>query len=55
MFGDFWPSDFLVGRLAKGDGTGGEGECEGVNAMWRLRRLFRERRSLEIGERRLRE
>ena len=33
MFGDFWPSDFLVGRLAKGDGTGGEGDGEGVTAI----------------------
>lgn len=26
LFGDFWPSDFFVGRLAKGDGAGRAGE-----------------------------
>ena len=26
FFGDFWPSDFFVGRLAKGDGAGRAGE-----------------------------
>lgn len=33
MCGDGWPSDFLVGRLTKGNGTGMAVECEGVNAI----------------------
>ena len=50
-------ADVLDAVVAHGGGRGGVflNDPEVREGVWRLRRLFRERRSLEIGERRLRE